>query len=126
VKTLDHLGKLARRRPGAPRWPYIAPALVALLFVGHALEDAGWTGGARYIAILGLSVVGFIWPTILGWALLVVTFLVYGVLVALHPQNGPAGEWAVFMGMGLAPVLLLWLGRPWRRKSIRGAAQQQT
>ena len=124
VKILDHLGELVRRRPGAPRWPYIVPALVALLFVGHALEDAGWTGAAPYIAILALSAVGIIWPTILGWALLVLPFLVYGVVVAMHPQNGPPGEWVLFMGMGFAPVLLLWLGRPWGRKVTDGAAPQ--
>jgi hypothetical protein len=99
--------------------------LLALLFVGHALEDAGWTGAAPYFAILGLSAAGVVWPTIVGWALLVVPLLVYGVVVAMHPANGPVEEWVLFMGMGFAPVLLLWLGRPWGRRASARRAEQQ-
>ena len=117
---------LVRTRPSAPRWPYILPALIALLFVGHAIEDAGWSGAAPYIAILVLSMAGLVWPTILAWALLVALFGAYGVVVAMHPQNGPPHEWVLFMGMGFGPVLLLLLGRPWGRTATSGATQQRT
>jgi len=123
--NLEQLVELVRRRPGAPRWPYLIPGLVALLFVGHALEDAGWTGAAPYIAILALSVAGVVWPTILGWALLAVLFLAYGVVVAMHPQNGPLDEWALFMALGFGPAFLLWLGRPWRTKAPGVETQRQ-
>jgi len=125
VTSLEQLVELVRRRPGAPRWPYFIPGLVALLFVGHAFEDAGWAGAAPYIAILALSVAGVVWPTILGWGLLAVPFLAFGVIVAMHPQNGPLDEWGLFMAMGFGPAFLLWLGRPWRRKAPDGDRQQQ-
>ena len=113
---------LVRKHPAAPRWPYVITGLVAFMFVGHAVEDAGWSGAWPYFTILGLSAASLLWPTILGWVLLMVPFVAYGVVVAMNPQNGPFGEWLIFLALGLSPACLLWLGRPWGRE-LPGQAQ---
>ena len=109
------LRSLIEKRSKARRWPYIFPGLVALLFVGHAYEDGGWESAALYIALITLSVLGVVWPTVLGWGLLFFAFLAYGVEVAMTPQNGgPVHEWAIFIILGFGPAVALWAGRPWR------------
>lgn len=109
------LAALFRKQDAAPRWPYFLPGFVALLFVGHAYEDGGVGSALLYLAIIILSVVQTIRPTILGWCLLFIPFLWYGVVVAMSPENGPFGEWAIFMMLGFAPALLLLIGHPWRK-----------
>ena len=109
-------GGRIRTFPGAPRWPYIFPALIALLFVGHAAEDAGWGGVLLYLGVVGLCIVQAIWPTFVGWAFLFAPLLAYGIAVALNPDSGPRGEWVLFMSLGFVPAFALWLGRPWRRR----------
>ena len=111
-------GRLVRWFPGAPRWPYILPALVALLFVGHAVEDAGPAAAVPYLGVVGLCIVQAIWPTIVGWALLFAPLLAFGIMVAFSPESGPRDEWVLFMSFGFVPAFALWLGRPWRRKRL--------
>lgn len=110
---------LIRKRPGAPRWPYVFPALVALLFIGHAYEDAGWwRGAALYAAIILLSIVQALAPTVLGWLLLFVPFLMYGVVVAVQSDDGQLSEQLLFMLFGFGPAFVLWLLRPSRSRRI--------
>jgi hypothetical protein len=111
-------GRLIRWFPSAPRWPYILPALIALLFVGHAVEDAGAAAAAPFLGVVGLCIVQAIWPTIVGWALLFVPLLAFGIMVALNPENGPRDEWLLFMSFEFVPAFALWLGRPWRRRRL--------
>ena len=124
MTSREQVRLLLQRRPSAPRWPYVLPGLVAFFFVGHAFEDAGLQGAAVYLAILILSALGALWPTVLGWGLLLVPFLAFGVLVALSPQNGPIGEWIVFLLCGFVPVLALWAGRPWVRRSSSALSEK--
>jgi hypothetical protein len=114
LKADGSRGRLIRTFPSAPRWPYILPALIALLFAGHAAEDAGPGAALLLLGIVGLCIVQAIWPTIAGWALLFTPLLAYGIVVAFSPESGPRDEWVLFMSFGLVPAFALWLGRPWR------------
>lgn len=105
----------------APWWPYVFPAVVALLFVGHAAEDAGAAGAATYVGIIVLSLIQAVWRTVVGWLLLFAPFVAFGIVVAVNPQNGPFGEWLLFMALGFGPALALWVGRPWRYDRSRKA-----
>ena len=91
----------------------LLPGVVALLFLGHAFEDAGLIGVMPYIVIPVLSGFYVVRPTFICWAPLFTAFLVYGTLVAAHPESGPRGdEWIIFMLLGFVPALLLWFARP--------------
>jgi hypothetical protein len=118
LNTVRSRGEGIRTFPGAPRWPYILPALIALLFVGHAAEDGGGGAALLYLGVVGLCIVQAIWPTFVGWALLFAPLLAYAIAVALNPDSGPRSEWVLFMSLGFVPAFALWLGRPsaWRRK----------
>jgi len=90
------------------------PALAALMFVGHAWEDAGAIAALPYLAIIALSVGYIIRPMVVLWVPLIGAFAWYSAEVALTPSSGPAGEWVFFQCLGLVPVALLWLARPRR------------
>ncbi len=115
--AVNSFADLVRRRPNAPRWPYVAPAVVALLFVGHAIEDAGPGGVVILRGLVAFCAVQALWRSILGWALLFGPFLGYGLVVAVSREGGPWDEWIILMLLGLGPALLLWLGRPWRSRA---------
>jgi hypothetical protein len=115
-------GTLIRWYPGAARWPYVFPALTALLFVGHAVEDAGLGAAAVLLGVVALCIVQAVWPTIGGWALLFAPLTAYGIVVALSPESGSRGEWVFFMSFGFVPAIALWLGRPWRKKRATNQA----
>ena len=103
--------------PGYTRRAYLAPALVSFMFVGHAWEDAGWQGGAPYAFVLVLSLVQLARPTVLGWVLTVIPFLLYLVLFFTEAPFKPIGDWVVFLLVGLVPALMLAWARPrtWTR-----------
>jgi len=94
----------------------LLPALIALLFVGHAYEDAGVLGAIPYVGIIILSSIYVFRPMMILWAPVFAAFVAYFVAVMLHPQNGPVGEWVIFMLLGLVPAVLLWLARPRKKE----------
>jgi hypothetical protein len=119
MSVLRSLVKMVRPMRGAPRWPYVVPALVTFLFIGNATEDAGSAAGALLGGFIAFCIVQAIWPTILGWVILFAPFLGLGIMVALSPRSGSVGEWVAFMAFGFGPAFLLWLGRPWRAVGLR-------
>jgi peptidoglycan/LPS O-acetylase OafA/YrhL len=100
------------RRVAPFRHLALVPALVALLFSGHAVEDDGPRAAAPFVAIILLSLSYVVIPTGAAWALLVAVFGAYGLLVASVPQNGPLDEWLFFMALGFVPALLMIVARP--------------
>lgn len=98
------------------------PGGIALIFVGHAAEDAGLSGAAPYVAIILLSTSYVFWPTVVVWVLLFAAFASYGIIVAGLAQNGPTGEWVVFMLLGFVPAALMWVARPRALFGARGAS----
>ena len=110
MKGLTEL--LFGRRQSRFRWFAIAPALVALLFVGHAWEDGGAVSGLFYPAIIVVCIVYVLRPMFILWLPVFLAFLAYAVAIALSPQNGPTFEWVFFMLLGFVPAILLWLARP--------------
>jgi hypothetical protein len=59
------------------------PGAIALLFLGHALEDAGPIGAAPYVAI-ALTSASNLRPMWFCWPLLFGTFSAYAVAILLH------------------------------------------
>jgi len=100
------------RRQSKFRWFALLPALIALLFVGHAWEDGGAGSGLLYIGIIIVCVVYVFRPMLILWLPLFLAFAAYAVAVAFSPQNGPTSEWIIFMLLGFVPAVLLWLARP--------------
>ena len=90
----------------------ILPGLVAVAFIGHAIEDAGIIGAIPYIVIILLSVSYLIRPMVILWVPLFCAFVMYTLAVAIHPENGPRSEWIVFVLLGFVPAVLLCLARP--------------
>jgi hypothetical protein len=105
---------LFEKRQSSMRVFAVLPALVGLLFIGHACQDAGILGATPYVGIIILSLTYVVRPMIALWAPVFGVFVVYFLVVALHPQNGPVGEWIIFMLFGFVPALLLWFARPRR------------
>ncbi len=87
---------------------------------GPAYEDAGAFGATPYVGIIVFSIVYIFRPMMILWASVFVVF----VAVASHPQNGPLGEWIIFILIGLVPAILLWFARPRRleRGGCKGSA----
>ena len=105
--------------PPMTRWAYVAPALGAFLFVGHAWEDSGPTGAAPYALALLLSVVSIVRPTLLAWLALAILYGAYLVLMIAAVAE-PIGEWLVFVMVGAVPSAALWWARPRR---VKGAGE---
>jgi hypothetical protein len=107
---------LFEKRHSPLRWCAALPSLIAILFIGHAYEDAGVLGTIPYVAIIVFSLIYIYRPMMILWAPVFIAFLVYFVAVALHPQNGSVGEWVIFMLLGLVPAVALWFARPHKKE----------
>jgi hypothetical protein len=112
--------------PGYTRWAYLAPALAAFMFVGHAWEDAGWQGGSPYAFVLVVSILQLVRPTLLGWLLSTIPFLVYLVVFVMEAPRNPVGEWLTFLLIGLIPTLALVWARPRPNPEARQGRAQDT
>jgi hypothetical protein len=95
-----------RRYPKA-RGLAAVPGLAALMFVGHAWEDAGAEAAVPYIAIIVLSATYIIRPMVVAWFPLVCAFLWYRIAVARSSSAGSRGEWVFFLLLGFVPVAVL-------------------
>jgi hypothetical protein len=106
-------GQLIFGRTSAPgRRLALIPGVIALLLVGHAIDDAGIRAAVPYVAVAILSASYAIYPTIVAWAVLFAAFAGYGVAVAGFGGNGPRNEWFLFLLLGFGPAALLWVARP--------------
>ena len=102
--------------PTASRWIYVAPAFGALVFVGHAWEDAGVVGAAPYALAFLLSFASILRPTRIAWVVLVILYGAYLVLLMSAFTHTQLGEWLVFFLVGAVPCAALWWGRPRRAR----------
>jgi hypothetical protein len=102
--------------PPASRWIYIAPALGALLFVGHAWEDAGLVGAVPYALAFLLSFASILRPTRIAWIVLAILYGTYLVLLMSAVTQVQFGEWFAFFLAGAIPCAALWWGRPRRAR----------
>jgi hypothetical protein len=104
---------LFEKRPARFKWVVALPGAVALLFLGHALEDGGLSSAAPYAAVVLMSALYLLRPMLIVWGPVFAAFVFYSVAVLVNPDNGgPRSEWIIFLLMGIVPVVVLWLARP--------------
>jgi hypothetical protein len=95
--------------PGYTRWAYLAPALVSFLIVGHALEDAGWQGAIPYGILLLVSLMQLVRPTVIGWFICILPFIVFLCLLLIVAPRNAIIDWRESLLIGVIPTLaLLW------------------
>ena len=124
MKTLSATERfLFGRTRASMRGVAAVPGGIALLFLGHAIEDAGLLGAAPYIVIALVSASYILRPTVVAWVVLFAVFASYGVIVAGLHDNGSPGEWVLFMLLGLVPAALMWVARPRGSSSMRSEAR---
>jgi len=100
--------------PRTTRWAYIAPALGAFLFVGHAWEDGGLVGAGPYVLALLLSLASLVRPTRIAWVILTLLYSAYVVLIMSVAMQAPFAEWFGFFLVAAVPCAALWWARPRR------------
>lgn len=110
------------------RWLAVAPALVALLFFGMALDDVGPAGAVPYATVVLLVAVYIARPMFIFWAPVFAAFVVYSGLVLIdpwiHSANGTrSGDWIVFLLLSGVPAFVLWLARPHSRSAARNGVE---
>lgn len=91
------------------KWIAIVPGLIALLFLGHAFEDAGLVGALPYIAILAISVAYLFRPMVVLWIALFGLFAFYAGLIALSTEEGLLNEGFI---IALIPAILMLFAWP--------------
>jgi hypothetical protein len=104
--------RIVAKKPAQLRGLAALPGLAALLVVGHAYEDAGPIGASLYVAIMLMSVMYIARPMWICWGPLFAAFVVYAVLVLLHPDASRMDEWVIFTVLGTVPAVGLWIARP--------------
>jgi len=110
-------GGLGWVAPASTRWAYLAPAIGALMFVGHAWEDAGLVGAGPYALALLLSLASIVKPSRIAWVLLAILYGAYLVLIMSAVTQVHFGEWFAFFLMGAVPCAALWWARPRRART---------
>src|ERR1039457_3462777 len=99
-----------KKRADASRWPYLVPALISSLFVGHAYEDGGLSSAFLYIGIIAISVITALRPNVFVWFILLILFLTYGLIVLFSTSDIlPLKERIIFASLGLVPSIVLYV-----------------
>ena len=104
-------------RSSQSRWVYIlCGVLVGRLAVPSVAMEGNIVAGLPYLALIVACVVQFLRPTLLVWAILMLTFVVYTVAVVVHFRELTTGDLVVFLPVGLIPAIaLLWA---WPRAAL--------
>jgi hypothetical protein len=112
------------------KWIVVLPAILALVSLGHAFQDDGLYSAMPHIGI-ALSTLYLVRPMLVAWPPILAAFVFYGLAVLVNPNNGPRGEWIIFLLIGIIPAVCLWLARPREfvrprsssaRKAMRGGS----
>ena len=91
------------------KWIALVPGLIALFFLGHAIEDAGLVGAFPYIAILAISIAYLFRPMVILWMLLFGAFAFFAGLIAFGTEEGLLNEGFLF---GAIPAILMLFAWP--------------
>src|SRR5262245_12438064 len=91
------------------KWITILPGLIALVFVGHAFEDAGLFGALPYMAIISISVAYLFRPMVIIWVALFGSFAFYAGLIAIYSDQGFLSEGFL---IGLVPAISMLFAWP--------------
>jgi hypothetical protein len=108
----DMLRAVVEKRPSATRLAYVPVALVSILFAMMGWGEDGLSAAWPFILLLFVCLIQSVYPTLLGWALLVTPCLAYALLVAFSPENGTRTDYIFFILCGALPAAVLLLLRP--------------
>jgi len=103
---------VVRKRPSAVRWAYLPIALVSAFFALYGYGDEGFSAACPFLLLLLVCVLQSIYPTFLGWALLLGLSLAYTAMGAFSPENGTKGDYIFFLLCGAVPAIFLLFLRP--------------
>jgi len=122
------LRALLVRRDGGSRWGYV-PALPVLAYFSRLGLHEGILAALYLMALLVVCAVQLFRPTLLGWALLTVLFVLFtaSILVTAdfyvsHGVPIDRGQYILFLACGAVPSATLLLARPRMQAGERGAA----
>jgi hypothetical protein len=103
--TLQNLLRaVIQQRPSAVRWAYLPVAFVSLLFSLMGWDDGGFSAAWPFVLLLIVCLIQSTYPTLLGWALLLVSCVGYALDVAFSPENGTRGDYVFFLLCGAVPA----------------------
>ncbi len=113
------LRAVVQKRLSATRWAYVPVALVSILFAMMGWGEEGFSAAWPFILLLFVCLIQFVYPTLLGWALLLTPCVAYALLVAFSPENGTRSDYIFFILCGAVPAAVLLLLRPRTKESTR-------
>ena len=122
-RTLQNLLRaVIQQRPSAVRWAYLPVAFVSVLFSLMGWDDGGFSAAWPFILLLIVCLIQSTYPTLLGWALLLVPCVGYPLDVAFSPENGTRGDYVFCLLCGAVPAAVLLFLRP--KISLSSAASK--
>jgi len=81
--------------------------------------EEGLSAAWPFLLMLLLCLIQWVYPTLLGWILLLLPCVTYAIVVAATPGNGTPGDYLFFLLCGAVPAAVLLLFRPWSDKAPR-------
>ncbi len=117
---LDVLRDVVMPRPRGVWLTYAIPlgvyGYLGLLGVHEGVREV-----AHLLVLIAICLLQLWKPTLLGWAVLFVPLVAYVLSLLGKLTDLPVNERVIFLGLGVAASLALWLGRPqgnWRSTSV--------
>jgi hypothetical protein len=111
------MSRLVEPRSKKGRGIYIICAAIVLLFALFVASE-GIQPVLLYLLLLGLCVLQFARPTILGWFVLTASFSSYAIGIMLNFRQLPANEFMIFLPCGLMPSIGLLVAWPRRFQKV--------
>jgi hypothetical protein len=99
------------------QWLTYAIPLLVYGFLGALGLHEGLREVGHFLVLVAICVLQLWRPTLLGWAALFVPLAAYVLLLLGKLGELPLNEVVIFLGLGAAACVALWLGRPrgnWR------------
>jgi hypothetical protein len=111
------IGEMLKPRPDTSRWMGVASAITVSFLVLLGWHD-GPAGLWPLLVLLCVCLAQIAYPTLLGWALVFVPFVLYAGAVAAMTVRSPRREYVLFLALSLLPSVGSYVFRP-RSRSAR-------